>query len=244
MIRILALTDEPVLVLGLRQVIDSAEDIELVAVVTEVADLISQFGRERPDIALLSNLSLAGAVLTRLQQESPSTRIVLWLDDIAPELAHQAIETGVRGVLRRNLPPEMLLKCIRKVHEGELWLEKSLAMNFLFGRSVRLSRRESQMISLLGEGLKNKEIATRLAISEGTVKVYLSRLFAKVGAKDRYELALFGLRNGNGIQDRAVPAIEGLRTLFITPPAGVAPSGKPPRGFSRASALRKSKSAF
>jgi DNA-binding CsgD family transcriptional regulator len=60
---------------------------------------------------------------------------------------------------------------------------------------VSLTKRESQLVSLLSQGLKNKEIASTLTISEGTVKVYLSRLFQKVGVKDRFELALYGLRN-------------------------------------------------
>jgi DNA-binding CsgD family transcriptional regulator len=64
---------------------------------------------------------------------------------------------------------------------------------------VTLSRRQSQILALLVQGLKNKEIATQLGISEGTVKCYLTKLFDKVGAKDRFELALFGLRNLRGL---------------------------------------------
>jgi DNA-binding CsgD family transcriptional regulator len=140
------------------------------------------------------------------------------VNDISTEVAHQALELGVRGILRRNLSLELTLKCLRKVAEGELWCDKSLASACLSGRSVSLSPRESQIVALLTEGQKNKEIATRLSISEGTVKVYLSKLLAKAGAKDRYELALFGLRN---IQDAHSMVPEGpapgLKTLFILP---------------------------
>jgi DNA-binding CsgD family transcriptional regulator len=105
------------------------------------------------------------------------------------------MELGVRGVLRKTLGPELLIKCLGKVCEGELWFDKSLTASFLSAKMVALTKRESQLVALLSQGLKNKEIASTLQISEGTVKVYLSRLFQKVGVKDRFELALYGLKN-------------------------------------------------
>jgi two-component system response regulator DesR len=96
---------------------------------------------------------------------------------------------GVRGILRKTLPTELQVKCLQKVQAGELWFEKALTDSFLCARRVALTQREGQLVSLLSQGLKNKEIATTLMISEGTVKVYLSRLFQKVGVKDRFELA-------------------------------------------------------
>ena len=102
---------------------------------------------------------------------------------------------GVRGILRKTLPTDLQVKCLQKVQAGELWFEKALTDSFLCARRVALTQREGQLVSLLSQGLKNKEIATTLMISEGTVKVYLSRLFQKVGVKDRFELALFGLKN-------------------------------------------------
>ena len=101
----------------------------------------------------------------------------------------------MRGILRKTLPTDLQVKCLQKVQAGELWFEKALTDSFLCARRVALTQREGQLVSLLSQGLKNKEIATTLMISEGTVKVYLSRLFQKVGVKDRFELALFGLKN-------------------------------------------------
>jgi DNA-binding NarL/FixJ family response regulator len=80
-------------------------------------------------------------------------------------------------------------------------MEQSLSTALLNAQRVTLSRRQSQILALLVQGLKNKEIATHLGISEGTVKCYLTKLFEKVGAKDRFELALFGLRNLRGLLD-------------------------------------------
>ena len=86
------------------------------------------------------------------------------------------------------------------------WLEQTLSTALLNTDRVTLSRRQSQLLALLVQGLKNKEIAAQLGISEGTVKCYLTKLFEKVGAKDRFELALFGLRNLRGLlPDSRVP---------------------------------------
>jgi DNA-binding NarL/FixJ family response regulator len=217
--RLAVYTDEPLLSMGIRQLLDTQADIELVGLASEFGGLLRLCVAERPDIALVSNSPrLERSQLVQIRRDCAETAVVLWINDIAPEFAHQALEIGARGILRRNLPVELTLKCIRKVCEGELWCEKSLANTFLSGRSVNLSPRESQIVALLTEGQKNKEIAARLSISEGTVKVYLSKLFAKVGAKDRYELALFGLRNSPDAAlsspDRPAP---GLRSLFIMP---------------------------
>ena len=92
---------------------------------------------------------------------------------------------------------------------------------------MALTQREGQLVSLLSQGLKNKEIATTLMISEGTVKVYLSRLFQKVGVKDRFELALFGLKNlttgqlpvGEKGQRAPAGSMPGLRSLVLERPA-------------------------
>jgi DNA-binding CsgD family transcriptional regulator len=128
---------------------------------------------------------------------------------------------GVRGILRKTLPTELQVKCLQKVQAGELWFEKALTDSFLCARRVALTPREGQLVSLLSQGLKNKEIATTLMISEGTVKVYFSRLFQKVGVKDRFELALFGLKNlttgqlpvgvnGQRLGPSAMPALRSL----------------------------------
>jgi DNA-binding NarL/FixJ family response regulator len=131
----------------------------------------------------------------RFKQIEKDIKLVLWVDVISTGQAFQAMGLGVRGILRKNLSVELQVKCLRKIYEGELWFEKSLIDKFVTFKRVTLSPREDQLISLLSQGLKNKEIGSTLQISEGTVKVYLSHLFRKVGVKDRLELALFGLRH-------------------------------------------------
>ena len=196
MIRLLLYTDEPILAQGLATTLIPAAGFEMSAVVSNAAELASQVRTTNPDVVLMDfTPDLSFNLLLELQKLVPNTRIVLWVRSISTELAYQAMEHGVRGILKRTQTLETLLKCLRLVAEGGHWYEETLKTSFTTMRTVALTRRESQLVALLSQGLKNKEIAATLFISEGTVKVYLSRLFHKLGVKDRFELALFGLKN-------------------------------------------------
>ena len=194
---VLLFTDEPVLARGFTSILSSVAGFETVSVCHHLPELFDKaLEAGKPDVLLIDlTPEVSFGVLTRLQRELPDCRIVLWVRSISTELAYQAMELGIRGILRKTLPAELLIKCLAKVSEGELWFDKGLTASFLSAKMVSLTRRESQLVTLLSQGLKNKEIAATLSISEGTVKVYLSRLFQKVGVKDRFELALYGLRN-------------------------------------------------
>ena len=224
MTRILLYSDEPVLSRGLESVLRQVEGFELLPSCTTVACLMEQLALGAPDLVLIDlTAEVTFGVLSDMKNALTRTKIVLWVNTISTELAFQAMGLGVRGILRKTLPTELQVKCLQKVHSGELWFEKALTDSFLCARRVALTQREGQLVSLLSQGLKNKEIATMLTISEGTVKVYLSRLFQKVGVKDRFELALFGLKNlttgqlpvGEKGQRISPGAMPGLRSLVL-----------------------------
>jgi two-component system, NarL family, nitrate/nitrite response regulator NarL len=196
MTRLWLYTDEPILASGLETIFAESEDYRLSAICRTPAAVIEQARTDRPEVLLLDlTPDLTFGLLLEIQRQLPASKIVLWVRTISTELAYQAIEHGVRGILRKTHSPEVLLKCLQMVAEGGLWFEEALKASFTAMRTISLTRRESQLVSLLSQGLKNKEIAATLFISEGTVKVYLSRLFQKLGVKDRFELALFGLKN-------------------------------------------------
>jgi DNA-binding NarL/FixJ family response regulator len=186
-----------------------------------------------PDILLLDlTPEVTFGVLSEIKRAVQECKLVLWVNAISTELAFQAMGLGVRGILRKTLPAELQVKCLQKVYEGELWFEKALTDSFLAAKRVVLSQREGQLITLLSHGLKNKEIASTLLISEGTVKVYLSRLFQKVGVKDRFELALFGLKNLTAGQAQitekpgssAAAPMPSLRSLVLERPVDRPPA--------------------
>ena len=237
MTRILLYSDEPILAKGLESVLRQVEGFDLLPTCGTVASLLEQLGQGAPDLVLMDlTPEITFAVLSEMKHAMVNSKIVLWVNSISTELAFQAMGLGVRGILRKTLPTDLQVKCLLKVQAGELWFEKALTDSFLCARRVALTQREGQLVSLLSQGLKNKEIATTLMISEGTVKVYLSRLFQKVGVKDRFELALFGLKNlttgqlpvGEKGQRAGASSMPGLRSLVLERPVERA---EPPARF-------------
>jgi two-component system nitrate/nitrite response regulator NarL len=187
---------QPILVAGLRSVLAKEGDLFLSAVCSTVPELIADVTAERPGVMLIEVTPEIGLdVLHQVKTFAAGVPIVLWVDTVAVEFVSQVIGIGVRGILRKTLPPADVVECLRKVGGGELWIEKPLCDRLLCTKRVALTPRERQLLALLAQGLKNKEIAYTLQITEGTVKVYLSRLFQKVGANDRFDLALFALKN-------------------------------------------------
>jgi DNA-binding NarL/FixJ family response regulator len=195
-VRLMVYTDEPLHSIALELLLRQCDDVSLEAVVSDGRKLVEQVGLHRPDVILLTVYEGGDwGLLNTLRRDFPETRIVLWVHDMIAESAYQAMERGVRGILSKKLPPEMIVQCVRRVSEGATWFDNVLAQTLLNGRRISVSRRQGQLITLVSQGLKNKEIASIMSITEGTVKVYLSRLFEKMGVKDRFELALLGLRN-------------------------------------------------
>ena len=222
--RILLCSGEPILAKGLEAVLRHVAGFDLLPSCGTIVGLLEQLACTKPEVLLLDlSPEVTFPVLSDLKQASPETRIVLWVTAISTELAFQAMGLGIRGILRKQLPADLQVKCLQRVHAGELWFEKALTDSFLNARRVSLTNREGQLVSLLSQGLKNKEIAAALMVSEGTVKVYLSRLFEKTGVKDRFELALFGLRNLTAGQEPVVQggqsysrhSVRGLRSLLL-----------------------------
>lgn len=204
---ILVITDEPIVELGMRSLCASDASLELVGVERSHESALGALAAHRPSVVLYG---LSGEIdlnsIQDLRRISPSTIVILWTRDISTEIAHQAVSLGVRGFLSKHSPVDRLKECIEVAARGELWMEQSLTLSLLNSRPVRLSKRQSQLLQLLVQGLKNKEIAAALGIAEGTVKAYLTALFEKVGARDRFELALFGLKTvGLSAAGTAVP---------------------------------------
>jgi DNA-binding NarL/FixJ family response regulator len=196
MASVMLCADQPILAEGLRETLSNVSGLELVNYCSVVADLHEQIKIFQPDILLLEVTSeVTFSVLSGLRTALPALRVVLWVHVIPTELALQSMSLGVRGILRTTLPVETLVRCLMRVSEGELWFEKGLTDAIMTSRSYALTPREGQLVALLTQGLKNKEIAWKLNIAEGTVKVYMSRMFQKLGVKDRLELALYGLKN-------------------------------------------------
>jgi two-component system nitrate/nitrite response regulator NarL len=162
-----------------------------------------------PDVAIISE-TLGGApgrgfeILIKLRAAVPKTRTITLLDSGERRLVLQAFRNGARGVFCRNDPLKMLARCVHKVHEGQLWVNRS-QLEFLLETlatapatqlmdsqgAALLSNREQDVVRWLAEGRTNREIARELKLSENTVKNYLFRVFNKLGMSSRVEVVRY-----------------------------------------------------
>ena len=226
MTRILIYGVEPTVLKRIEAALHQAGDFEVLPIPATLGELMDQAGRRTPELLLMDlTPEVTFAALSEIRRTMGETKIVLWVHSISSELAFQAMALGIRGVLRKALPTELQVKCLRRVQSGELWFEKALTAGFASGRRANLTERESQLLNLLTQGLKNREIGAALRVSDGTLRVYLSRLLRKVGVKDRFELALFGLRRLSGGQpfagisfapDRKMDDVTRPRTAILS----------------------------
>jgi two-component system nitrate/nitrite response regulator NarL len=211
MIRVHVLTDQPVLARGFQETLTAA-GIQL-ASVGDPADETA--GALQAPTAELVLLDLTGEftfeTLADTHARMPGCNLVIRVGPISRELVFQALEYGVRGILPVQLSPENLVSSLERIANGEMVIEVTDAGFETVGdKRITFSEREKQVVELLAQGLKNKEIAAAMQLAEGTVKVYLSRLFKKTKVRDRFELMLYRAQD---------------RKLLSTDPAGRAVAG-------------------
>ena len=195
-IRIALYTRQPFVAQGMAAVFQSVTDLEFAACGDSLAAVLDGLQSLQPHILVVhAGAGLSLGEIRELRSACRACRIILWGEDLTGEFAFQAIQVGVRGILPESTPVSVFLDALRKVHRGALCFENSLLESVLSQQRVTLTPRQGQIVSLVAQGLRNKEIAFSMGITEGTVKVYLYKLFKKLGMRDRLEMALYGRRN-------------------------------------------------
>ena len=188
------LSDQPVLLRGFEHVL-GAKGFEIAGSCQPSAFGESVRSGVRPDVLLLDiTAGLTFADLSHLNSSVPDCPVVLWADALPLELMFKTLEYGVRGIVQRNVQPDQLVESLRKVAAGELQIGFGATSSETAQprRRVALTPREREIVSLLRQGMRNKQIAGEMGITEGTVKIYLFRLFHKLGVRNRFELAQCG----------------------------------------------------
>ena len=198
---------QPVTSEGLRTLLSASPDLEFQQAtdsLTEAAELVE---RLRPAALILDKAFGIQAILDWLQQSrareaggpraEPQTAIVIWGTSITEAEALRFLQAGAKGILRKTAGAQMIVACLRTVAAGRSWMEDCVFRDS--GRSDRyprseLTMREQQVLVLVEQGYKNKEIAHELGIRPGTVKIHLKHIFEKTGVRGRYGLAINGLR--------------------------------------------------
>lgn len=217
-IRLLLVDDHELVRTGLRMLVERHQAITVVGEAATCAQALEIAARERPDIILL-DLDLGDesglGVLRKLLAAASDARVILVTGLRSPDEHQRAVQLGAMGLVRKEQAADVLLQAIEKVYAGEVWLEPSLVARALGDMSRRrsaesapvdpeqakigrLTRRERDVIVLVLEGLQNKQIAERLAISETTVSHHLTSVFGKLGLASRFDLIIYAYRHGLG----------------------------------------------
>jgi DNA-binding NarL/FixJ family response regulator len=213
LIRVLVADDHPIVREGIRRLLELEKDIAVVAEAGDGQEVLEKMEQVKPDIILL-DLRMPGmdglAVLQALQHSKGNVRVIVLTASEDKNEWVQAMKLGCAGIVVKQTAPELIVKSIRKVNDGEIWLDSNTtaavmrqfatAEEAAGGARARtrspLSAREKEIVALVAQGYRNREMAEKMFISEQTVKNHLHNIFDKLGVSDRLELALYAIHKG------------------------------------------------
>jgi DNA-binding NarL/FixJ family response regulator len=202
-IRLVIADDHPIVLGGLVNIFANEADLEIVATARNGDQALDAIREFQPDVLVL-DLRMPGrdglAVLREMKRAPMGIRVVVLTAENSED-AVEAVRLGARGIVLKHMAPPLLVQCIREVHAGGQWLEKSVttrAINTLLGKadalraqSARLTRRQLEIARMVVEGLPSKVIARKLAISEGTTKLHLHHIYERLGITGRMALVRY-----------------------------------------------------
>ena len=201
--------DHPLILNAMETLFHLQKDFKVVAQCSTGDEAIEAVRKHHPDVLLL-DICMPGKnvfeVIREMQKEKLSTRVVLLTAVINDDQTLEATRLGVHGVVLKEIAPKLLVQCVRQVHAGKKWfaedasrsaLEKMVRRESAAREAISLmSQREVEIVCLVASGLRNHEIAKKLFISEGTVKVHLHNVSDKLKLHGRHALAVYARDNG------------------------------------------------
>jgi two-component system nitrate/nitrite response regulator NarL len=208
-VRILVADDHAIFRDGLRKLLEGADDVQIIGEASNGVECTKMLAKLKPDILLL-DLRMPEkdglGVLEEINFDSIPTRVIVLTAAEDDRDVVRAMRLGARGVVLKQSASDLLLKSIRKVADGEIWLDNRMTAEVIdaFKKSAEagqrrekplLSDREKEIVQLVAQGFRNREIGEKLFISEQTVKNHLHNIFDKLGVSDRLELALYAIHH-------------------------------------------------
>ncbi|MCK4536614.1 MAG: response regulator transcription factor [Desulfuromonadales bacterium] len=208
-ISLVAADAQPIFLLGLTQLFSAQSGIDLAAYCVTARKTREALHEHQPDI-LLIDFNLPDCkdmeLIRELQQKGFPTKVIILTAALSDEQTIEALRLGVQGVILKNMPIPLLLQCIRKVAVGGQWLEKKSigqAFEMMLRREAGarrvatiLTERETEVMCLVAEGLSNRQIAEKLVLSQGTVKIHIHNIYGKLGVNNRVDLTLYAQKKG------------------------------------------------
>jgi DNA-binding NarL/FixJ family response regulator len=199
LIKVMVVDDHPLVRVGIATVVNQQPDMTVAAEADGGPRVLELYRQHRPDVVLM-DMRLhgdSGARLTAaIRAEFPSARVLVISNYEGDEDIHQALAAGAMGYLFKSVVEDELVDAIREVNAGRTYLPKGVTARLKEESGLPLTRREHDLIELLGKGLRNRELGQVLGVSEDTVKTHLKNLFRKLGVSDRAEAVREGLRRG------------------------------------------------
>ena len=191
---------EPIAIEGVRAVLSLSEDLSLEAAGTSLFSAMEMVRRTGAVVAVIDKAFGIHAVmdwLRTMRAGSDTASPVVWGISMSEAEALRLVQAGAMGVIRKTAALDMLVSCIRAVAAGKTWMEDSLfreSERAVRSHRANLTGRELQVLELVEQGMRNKDIGGVLGIQAGTVKIHLKHIFEKTGIRGRYGLALSGLK--------------------------------------------------
>jgi DNA-binding NarL/FixJ family response regulator len=208
-IRIILADSQAIYRVGMRRIFAVEDDIRVVAQAETLANLYSALHRFPTDVVFIEGALITGTIdaIPELVRRAPEAKIIVQVSESDESNTVELYRRGVRGVVPRSISPDLLIKCVRKIADGETWIDnqsiswvieayRAQATTLTNPRTQpKLSKKELSIISCITRGMRNKEIAYQIGTTEQVIKNYLRKVYDKLGVSDRLELALYCLHH-------------------------------------------------
>jgi DNA-binding NarL/FixJ family response regulator len=204
-IRLIVADTQAIFRVGIRKVLALEDDVRVVAQAENLGQTLAAVQKFPADVLLFeSRLTTNPAeAVSEILRKAPNLKVIVITGDVDEATTVDYLRRGVRGIINRAISPDLLVRCMRKVHEGEMWLDNQGVSWVIEAYKVqataltsprpknRLTDKEMLIVSCVAQGMKNKDIAAEIGTTEQVVKNYLRRVYDKLGVSDRLELALY-----------------------------------------------------